>query len=372
MNVTERQSFVASVGANFSEARQLLFTFRQFLWTVVLFSLVLSQGNAQSTSTITDTVRNADASPFNGTVVITWSGSSSPSGGPTPYSTSVRVINGVLSVSLVPTVAYNAFYLAVFNSSDGKNSWVENWQVGPSTSPLTLSQVRTSLSTTPTAPSTTTVAMAQVTGLNSYLNALSTSVGTVSSTIGGFNSTVIGLNNSVSSLNDRVNTLQTIVSNPNTGTLVEGETPVGTINGTNASFTIASTPVTASSLMLFRNGILQILNFDYSLSSKTILFAVGSIPQTGDGLQASYRIGAPAQSVTYVDNETPQGVINGTNLGFSLAAAPSSNTLRLYKNGALLLSGIDYSLTGTNISFTSIAATPTTGDRLVAYYRLTN
>lgn len=349
-----------------------MFIFRQFSLTVALLSLTVGMSKAQSTSTVTDTVRNADGSAFNGTVVVTWNGSSSPSGGPSPYSTSVKIYNGVLSISLVPTVAYGAFYLAVFNSSDGRTSWVENWQVGPSTSPLTLSQVRTALSTTPTAPSDTTVAMAQVTGLNSYLNALSSSIGTVSGTIGGFNSSVVGLTNSVSSLNDRVNVLQTIVSSPNTGTLVEGETPAGTISGTNASFAIASTPITASSLMLFRNGILQVQNVDYSFSGKTISFAVGSIPQTGDGLQASYRIGAPAQSVTYVDSETPQGMINGTNLAFSLASAPTGSTLRLYKNGALLLPGADYSLSGASITFLSTTATPAAGDRLIAYYRLTN
>ena len=340
---------------------------------LALLPVLTQTGRAQSTSIITDTVKNADGSPFNGTVVITWTGgSASVSGGPVPYSTSVKIYNGALLVALVPTVAYSAYYLAVFNSSDGKTSWVENWQVGPSSSPLTLAQVRTSLPTTPTDPGASTIAMNQVTGLNSYLNALSTSFSTVSSTIGSMNSTVVGLNNSVSTLTDRVNTIQASVSNPSSGTAVEGEVPTGAINGANSIFTIATTPTTASSVMVFRNGILQSLNSDYSLTGKTINFATGSLPQTGDNLQVSYRIGTPAQSVAFVDNETPQGTINGANLSFVLAGAPVTGTLRLYRNGALLQLGTDYTLNGGTVTFVSLQATAATGDSLTAYYRVTS
>ena len=345
--------------------------FRQLLFALALLAALVSLGRAQSTST-TDTVKNVDGTPFNGTVVITWTGVSTPNGGnPLPYSTSVKIYNGVLSVSLVPTVAYSAFYLAVFNSSDGRMSWVENWQVGPSAGPLTLSQVRVPLSTSPATPDISNVSMSQVTGLNAYLNALSTSVGSVTSTIGNYNSTVTGLNNSISNLTDRVNSLQIIAANPNSGTVIEGETPMGIIDGANSSFTITTTPTAASSLMVFRNGILQSLNVDYSFANKTVSFSTGSLPQSGDRLQVSYRIGTPAQSSAFVDNETPQGTVNGTNLTFSLAGAPTSNTLRLYKNGALLQANTDYSLNGATITFSSVLAAPGPGDNLSAYYRLT-
>ena len=349
-----------------------MINFRQILFALALLITLVSLGRAQSTSTIADNVKNVDGSPFNGTVVITWTGASTPTGSnPLPYSTSVKIYNGVLSVSLVPTVAYSAFYLAVFNSSDGKTSWVENWQVGPSTSPLTLSQVRAPLSTDPPPSGTTTLSIAQVTGLNSYLNALSTSVGTVTSTIGNYNSTVSGLNNAVSNLTDRVNTLQILAANPTSGTVIEGETPSGNIDGANSSFTIATTPTVASSLMVFRNGILQSPSFDYSFLNKTVTFASGSLPQTGDRLQVSYRIGTPAQSSAFVDNETPQGTADGVNLTFRLAGSPTSNTLRLYKNGALLQANSDYAVSGATVTFTSALVTPGAGDKLTAYYRLT-
>jgi hypothetical protein len=70
----------------------------------------------------------------------------------------------------------------------------------------------------------------------------------------------------------------------------DAETPGGTINGTNAAFTLANAPSPALSLELYRNGLLQsVANGDYTLAGNTITFAAGAIPQTGDSLTASYR-----------------------------------------------------------------------------------
>lgn len=64
------------------------------------------------------------------------------------------------------------------------------------------------------------------------------------------------------------------------------EAPSGTINGSNAEFTLSQTPAT-DTLLLFRNGILQTGGgTDYTLSTATVTFA--SAPATGDTLQAFY------------------------------------------------------------------------------------
>lgn len=82
---------------------------------------------------------------------------------------------------------------------------------------------------------------------------------------------------------------------------VDQEVPAGTIDGTNAVFTLANTPSPAASLQLFRNGVLQKAGTDYALSGAVITFQTGSIPMPGSGgnpadlLLASYRI-AGAQS----------------------------------------------------------------------------
>lgn len=71
-------------------------------------------------------------------------------------------------------------------------------------------------------------------------------------------------------------------------TFVDDETPSGTINGSNTSFTLANSPNPAASLMLFKNGQkLEPGGLDYTLSGATITATVA--PKTGDVLTASYR-----------------------------------------------------------------------------------
>ena len=74
------------------------------------------------------------------------------------------------------------------------------------------------------------------------------------------------------------------------GTLVDNETPTGTINGTNDEFTLATAPSPAASLMLYKNGQLMIAGgADYTLVTLTVTYAAGAIPITGDVHRASYR-----------------------------------------------------------------------------------
>jgi len=74
------------------------------------------------------------------------------------------------------------------------------------------------------------------------------------------------------------------------GTLVDNETPTGTINGTNETFTVTTAPSPAASLHLYKNGQLMISGgADYTLTTNSIAYAVGAIPITGDVHRASYR-----------------------------------------------------------------------------------
>ncbi|MEO7653595.1 MAG: hypothetical protein ABIZ80_24315 [Bryobacteraceae bacterium] len=70
---------------------------------------------------------------------------------------------------------------------------------------------------------------------------------------------------------------------------VDGQSPSGAVDGSNAAFTLSNSPAPASSLQVFRNGLLQKLSVDYSFSGVTIQFTTGSIPQPGDTLLVSYR-----------------------------------------------------------------------------------
>lgn len=70
---------------------------------------------------------------------------------------------------------------------------------------------------------------------------------------------------------------------------VFGETPAGTVDGTNATFTLANTP-TASTLRVVVNGVRMNVggSNDYTLSTATITFLSGAIPQTGDVILCDY------------------------------------------------------------------------------------
>jgi len=90
---------------------------------------------------------------------------------------------------------------------------------------------------------------------------------------------------------------------------VDDETPAGTIDGSNGSFSLSNAPAPAASLLLFRNGIRVRNGVDYNLSGNTITFMTGCVPAPGDMLSASYRVaatkglrgrGVPARDVTSV------------------------------------------------------------------------
>ena len=75
-----------------------------------------------------------------------------------------------------------------------------------------------------------------------------------------------------------------------TSNFVTREIPTGTVNGTNPTFTLANTP-TAGTEEVFVNGILQNVGAgnDYTISTNTITFLSGAIPQTGDVVLVNYR-----------------------------------------------------------------------------------
>lgn len=341
------------------------------LLPAILFGCIVSFcASAQSLTEIRDTIYNANGKPFSGTVVITWIGSTGPAPGTiSPLSTSARIYNGAISVFLVPstTAPAGTYYQAVYNSNDGLVTWSEVWQVPPSSLPLTVSQVRQSSTGGSGSTGGGTSGGSGGTGTpgGSQYATLPISISQVTN----LSADLASINASVSSLSAQVASLGNSLSTSN-ALFVDAETPSGTANGVNATFTLAHTPSPANSVAVYRNGLIQLNGLDYTVSGGTITFNAGSIPQTGDLLQAYYRIIGSGATSTFADAEIPGGIMDGNNLTFSLAAAPSpANSLRLYKNGVLLQLNGDYNLNGSTITFLSTAITPQTGDKLVANYR---
>lgn len=78
----------------------------------------------------------------------------------------------------------------------------------------------------------------------------------------------------------------TYVTTDQLKTDVYNEVPTGTINGTNAAFTIANTPV-AGSVRVYLNGLREKLTSNYSVSGTTITFVTA--PETGDEIIVDYK-----------------------------------------------------------------------------------
>jgi hypothetical protein len=69
--------------------------------------------------------------------------------------------------------------------------------------------------------------------------------------------------------------------------LIVNETPGGTINGTNANFSLSMVPF-AGTLLVSVDGVLMLEGSDYTLAGKIITFLAGAIPETGDWIRATY------------------------------------------------------------------------------------
>ena len=331
------------------------------LLTGFLFSLTILTVCASSQTNLTavrDTVTNADGTPFNGTVIITWNGLTAPSGGTiSPHSTSAHIYNGVLSVLLVPstTASAGAYYTATYNSNDGTVTWSETWQVPPSTVPLTLNQVRTTTGT----------------GSTGIGGTGTTGTGTSTITLPIPISDVTGLSSTISTINTTVANLSSMVGNLVASPLfVDGETPSGLVNGTNTTFALAGSPSPVTSLEVYRNGLVQTIGVDYTISGNVVSFLSVATPQTGDILQAYYRTAGSGQPANFMDNETPRGTMDGVNTTFTMSFVPTPVlSLKLYRNGTLLRQSADYTVSGSSITFSNVSVTPHSGDVVVAFYR---
>lgn len=70
---------------------------------------------------------------------------------------------------------------------------------------------------------------------------------------------------------------------------VDNVTPSGTIDGSNATFTLPSSPNPTSSLLLMKNGIVLFQGVGYTLTGSTIVFDSSYIPQSGHLIRVWYR-----------------------------------------------------------------------------------
>jgi hypothetical protein len=183
-------------------------------------------------------------------------------------------------------------------NSDGRVQFTETWAVPSSPTPLRVRDVRTSASSSGNVTSNSTVIQeADITGLIADLGARPLKGP-------GFAPGRIAMVNALGALESVTGSPSDCVrvdgsSGPcGTGSpaFVDGESLGGLVDGVNATFTLSSQPDPPSSLAVYRNGLLQKMGLDYTLSGSTLQFVMDALPQPGDTLLASYRLGGGFQA----------------------------------------------------------------------------
>lgn len=75
----------------------------------------------------------------------------------------------------------------------------------------------------------------------------------------------------------------------NAANFITRETPTGTINGSNAAFTLANTPISGTEHVYFNGMLLEPgAGNDYTISTNTLTLLTSYIPVTGDKIRCSY------------------------------------------------------------------------------------
>jgi hypothetical protein len=251
-------------------------------------------------TTVQDQLFRANGTPVNGTLIVSWPAFTASDNSNIPANVMrVNISGGILRVQLVPTTTalttarYTVQYLI-----DGQLNNSEIWNVPASSTPVTVAMVRvtpsasSSSGTSGTSANDTSspIAIADVTGLSDALTARPTKGAAylpgrlLTPDVNGNLAGVAGTADQCVRGDGSLGACGITVS------FIDLETPGGTLDGVNAAFTLSQSPNPAASLLLFRNGLLQKQNGDYTLAGAAVTFAAGSVPQPGDLVQASYRV----------------------------------------------------------------------------------
>ncbi|HTT63164.1 MAG TPA: hypothetical protein VMG35_15020 [Bryobacteraceae bacterium] len=301
---------------------------RKLVLATLVFCAAVPLPAGPTLTTIQDVVYNADGTPYNGFAVIKWT--PFVAGDTTQIATqsvTVNITGGNLMVQLVPTTnATPAGYYTVTFTSNGNDQFTENWAVPPSITPLRVQAVLMSTGTgvSPLTSGSAPIPESNVIGLLADLAARPVMgaayaggrVATIDSTgaIEGASGNLTDCLH-VDGSSGPCGAAGSGTAGPN---FADAEVPAGLLNGANLSFTLSAAPAPASSLSLYRNGVLQKAGQDYTLSGNTIQFVAAAAPQAGDTLLASYRVTAPG---------TPQGPTAPQVLCGGMGSATSSTTL---------------------------------------------
>lgn len=148
------------------------------------------------------------------------------------------------------------------------------------------------------------------------------------------------------------------------GNRVNNEVLTGVIDGINTVFNLSSVPVPGTEEIFVGVG-RAFPGSDYNATGTTIQFVNGAQPVTGSSVRGSYF--APIVSGNRVNNEAPNGTIDGTNTVFSLSQPPLLSTEEIYVGAGRVFPGIDYTISGSTFTFIN-GAQPVLGNSVHASY----
>ena len=279
-------------------------------------------------TTIQDVLYKADGTRFNGTATISWTSFQAMDNSTiATQSTTIKIMDGNLHVQLVPTTTSTpATYYSVTYNSNGRIQFQETWSVPSSAQTIHVRDVRVS---------TPSNVAADTGGGTSSTPAQETDIVGLVADLGarplkgpGFAAGRVAVVNPLGALESASGSATDCVhvdgsSAPCGGaqpSFVDGDSPAGIVDGSNTSFTLSAVPNPASSLAVYRNGMLQKIGQDYTLTGGTIQFVAAAAPQPGDTLLAGYRL-------TGTDSGTPQLYPSSQVLCGGTGAATSGVTL---------------------------------------------
>lgn len=146
----------------------------------------------------------------------------------------------------------------------------------------------------------------------------------------------------------------------------------GTIDGTNAVFTLAAP---ATSIVVYKNGVRMRPGSgnDYIFTNNnTVTFQTGAIPLTGAALSYDAILGSALMvngSNSLATDEVPTGTVNGTNTAFTTVRPYIPGTLEVFINGIKQARVTHFAETTPTTGIFTMGDAPLTGDNIIVNYQ---
>ena len=137
-----------------------------------------------------------------------------------------------------------------------------------------------------------------------------------------------------------------------------------TVDNSTTQFTLSEAPVTANSVMVFVDGILQKLTTNYTITGTTLDFGNGNAPATGSEIEVKHlglRTTARRSVAMQLDTHTFNGSVNN----FTLSNDVDTNDAFVFYNGVCMTPTTDYAISGKVITFTF---TPVANSQVMVRY----